>query len=302
MLSILHENTDFEIDKKGYLRFRLLNFIIGSYNTKPEDYVWKVDVNQKIVPYINTYQNEYMNFDGSYKLISKLITSFKHFEPYTNRIENLKKVSAPYVGFDTNILSVLPYAQWKIEISEIQNLLTITAIKEIRKTVTIPIMLMGYINQLIKYDIATFLEKAANAGVDGFILPDLPLDIYQENYKNLFEKYNLKMSFLITPQTSDSRVKIIAKESTAFLYVVSSFAITGSKSDLEETQLDYFKKIKSMNLITPKLIGFGISNKATFQTACNFADGAIIGSAFIKKIKPSNDFETTVSDFVKSLR
>ncbi len=180
--------------------------------------------------------------------------------------------------------------------------LILKQVKEIRKTVTIPIMLMGYINQLIKYDIATFLEKAANAGVDGFILPDLPLDIYQEKYKSLFEKYNLKMSFLITPQTSDSRIKIIAKESTAFLYVVSSFAITGSKSDLEETQLDYFKKIKSMNLMTPKLIGFGISNKATFQTACNFADGAIIGSAFIKKIQPSNDFKNTVSDFVKSLR
>jgi tryptophan synthase alpha chain len=180
--------------------------------------------------------------------------------------------------------------------------LILNQVKEIRKTVSIPIMLMGYINQLIKYDIATFLEKAANAGVDGFILPDLPLDIYQENYKTLFEKYNLKMSFLITPQTSDSRIKIIAKESTAFLYVVSSFAITGSKSNLEETQLDYFKKIKSMNLMTPKLIGFGISNKATFQTACNFADGAIIGSAFIKKIQASNDFKTTVSNFVKTLR
>lgn len=176
-------------------------------------------------------------------------------------------------------------------------------IKEIRKTVDIPIMLMGYINQLMKYDVATFIAKAAAVGVDGFILPDLPLDIYQEEYKTLFEKHNLKMSFLITPQTTDDRIKIIAKESTAFLYVVSSFAITGSKKDIQQNQLDYFKKIEAMKLNTPKLIGFGISNTATFNTACNYANGAIIGSAFIKTLSTATtELKATIHDFIKTLK
>jgi len=176
-------------------------------------------------------------------------------------------------------------------------------IKEIRKTVDIPIMLMGYINQLMKYDIEPFLAKAAEVGVDGFILPDLPLDIYQEEYKALFEKYHLKMSFLITPQTTDDRIKMIAKESTAFLYIVSSFAITGSKSDIQQNQIDYFKKIEAMKLNTPKLIGFGISNSDTFNTACNYANGAIIGSAFIKTLNNTfHELKTTIHNFIKPFR
>lgn len=175
-------------------------------------------------------------------------------------------------------------------------------IKEIRKTVTIPIMLMGYLNQLVKYGIEDFLSKAKETGVDGLILPDLPLDIYQDEYKMLFEKYNLKMSFLITPQTSEERIKLIAKESTAFLYVVSSFAITGSKSDIQQNQIDYFKKISSMHLNTPKLIGFGISNKSTFNTACNYANGAIIGSAFIKIINNQTNIKAAIQKFIKILK
>jgi len=176
-------------------------------------------------------------------------------------------------------------------------------IKEIRKTVDIPIILMGYINQLMKYGIEGFLAKAEAVGVDGFILPDLPLDIYQEEYKSLFERHNLKISFLITPQTTDDRIKLIAKESTAFLYVVSSFAITGSKSDIQQNQLDYFKKIDAMKLNTPKLIGFGISNSETYNTACNYANGAIIGSAFIKILSKANmDLKKTIPNFIKPLR
>ena len=176
-------------------------------------------------------------------------------------------------------------------------------IKEIRKTVDIPIMLMGYLNQLVKYGVEDFLAKAADVGVDGFILPDLPLDIYQDEYKTLFEKHRLKMSFLITPQTSDDRIKMIAKESTAFLYVVSSFAITGSKSDIQQNQIDYFKKIEAMKLNTPKLIGFGISNFKTFNTACNYANGAIIGSSFIKTLSTSTtELKTTIHNFVKLLK
>jgi len=134
MLNKLHKDSNIKIDKNAYLRFRLLSFIIGSFNTKPSAYVWKETSNKKIIPYINSYQNQYMNFDGTYKLISKLIKSYKHLEPYTNRIKNIKKVSQRYIGFDVNILSNFSYNQWKSEVNIIQNLLDDNSIKEIVKS------------------------------------------------------------------------------------------------------------------------------------------------------------------------
>ena len=175
-------------------------------------------------------------------------------------------------------------------------------IQEIRKTVDIPIMLMGYLNQVVKYGTEQFLSKAKAVGVDGLILPDLPLDIYLGEYKTLFETHNLKMSFLITPQTSENRIRLIAKESTAFLYVVSSFAITGSKSDIEDSQIDYFNYINNLELSVPKLIGFGISNAETFSKACAYADGAIIGSAFIKSLKSSTNLSKDIKQFINNIK
>lgn len=175
-------------------------------------------------------------------------------------------------------------------------------IQEIRKTVDIPIMLMGYLNQVVKYGTEQFLSKAKAVGVDGLILPDLPLDIYLDEYKTLFETHNLKMSFLITPQTSENRIRLIAKESTAFLYVVSSFAITGSKSDIEDSQIDYFNYINNLELSVPKLIGFGISNAETFSKACAYADGAIIGSAFIKSLKSSTNLSVDIKQFISNIK
>lgn len=175
-------------------------------------------------------------------------------------------------------------------------------IKEIRKTVQIPIILMGYYNQMLQYGIEQFLKKANEVGVDGLIIPDLPLDIYQQEYKALFEQYDIKMSFLITPQTTESRIELIAKESTAFLYVVSSYAITGGKSGIEDYQTEYFKKIAALNIKTPKLIGFGISNAETFEQACIYADGAIIGSAFIKALTDSKNIKETIKQFITSIK
>ncbi len=175
-------------------------------------------------------------------------------------------------------------------------------IQEIRKTVDIPIMLMGYLNQVVKYGTEAFLSKAKAVGVDGLILPDLPLDIYLDEYKPLFETHGLKMSFLITPQTSENRIRLIAKESTAFLYVVSSFAITGSKSDIEDSQIDYFNYINNLELSVPKLIGFGISNAETFSKACAYADGAIIGSAFIKSLKSSTNLSVDIKQFTNNIK
>jgi tryptophan synthase alpha chain len=174
-------------------------------------------------------------------------------------------------------------------------------IAEIRQTVSIPIIMMGYYNQLLQYGTEAFFERAKAVGVNGFIIPDLPLDIYQKNYKKMLQTLALDMIFLITPQTSDARIKLIASESTGFLYLVSSFAITGSKSDLEQNQLDYFERINKLNLKNPKLIGFGISNKKTFNTACQYANGAIIGSAFIKALGNSDAVQQTSNEFVKEI-
>ena len=134
MLGLLHKNSDIQIDANSYLRFRLLSFIIGSFNTNPDMYVWKETIDQKIIPYINSYQNQYMNFDGTYKLITKLVKSYKHLEPYSSRIKNIKKSSQNFIGFDVNILSTLPYSQWENEIVVIQNLLDDDTLKEIEKS------------------------------------------------------------------------------------------------------------------------------------------------------------------------
>tara|TARA_B100000809_G_scaffold247414_1_gene276420 strand:- start:77 stop:844 length:768 start_codon:yes stop_codon:yes gene_type:complete len=174
-------------------------------------------------------------------------------------------------------------------------------VKEIRKTVDIPIVLMGYYNQVLQYGADSFFEKAKAIGVDGFIIPDLPLDIYEKEHQYKVETLGLDRVFLITPQTTDERIKLIDSKSSGFLYVVSSFAITGSKSDIQQSQIDYFKRINSLNLKNPKLIGFGISDKKTFDTACQHAQGAIIGSAFIKAIEESKNIKQTVKEFITTV-
>jgi len=175
-------------------------------------------------------------------------------------------------------------------------------IEEIRKTVNIPIIMMGYYNQLLQYGVFDFFKKAKAVGVDGFIIPDLPLDIYQKEYKTVLSELALDMIFLITPQTTDERIQLIDTESSGFLYMVSSFAITGSKSDIQQNQIDYFKHINQLNLNNPKLIGFGISDKKTFDTACQHAEGAIIGSAFIKALEGSTHLKTTVNEFINGVK
>ncbi len=175
-------------------------------------------------------------------------------------------------------------------------------IKEIRKTVQIPILLMGYLNQLLNYGVSNFIKKAAEVGVDGLIIPDMPIDYYCSNYKALFIRNNIQMSFLITPQTSIKRIEAIAIESTAFLYVVSSYAITGNNHSINQTQIKYLNKIKKLELKTPQLIGFGIHSKETFTSACSYANGAIIGSAFIKALEDQDTIKNKVNNFIKKLK
>jgi tryptophan synthase alpha chain len=174
-------------------------------------------------------------------------------------------------------------------------------VEEIRKTVDIPIVLMGYYNQVLQYGAAAFFDKAKSVGVDGFIIPDLTIDTYEKEHQELIEILGLDMIFLITPQTTDDRIKWIDSKSSGFLYVVSSFAITGSKSDIQQSQIDYFNRINHLALKTPKLIGFGISDKKTFDTACQHAEGAIIGSAFIKALNGTENVKKTVHNFITEI-
>ena len=173
-------------------------------------------------------------------------------------------------------------------------------LKDIRKSVTIPLILMGYFNPMLQYGVEAFCKKCNEIGIDGLIMPDLPLDVYQEQYEAIFKKYDLKNIFLITPQTSDKRIRQIDAASDAFIYMVSSASVTGSKSGFGNEQTAYFKRIDAMNLNNPQVVGFGINNAETFQQATKSAKGAIIGSAFIKHLTEHG--VGTILEFTKGIR
>ena len=157
-------------------------------------------------------------------------------------------------------------------------------LKDIRKTVSIPLIIMGYFNPVLQYGVETFCAKCAETGIDGLIIPDLPVDVYNEEYRTIFERYGLVNIFLITPQTSEERIRYIDSVSNGFIYMVSSASTTGAKSGFGTEQTDYFKRIANMQLKNQQIVGFGISNKETFEQATQFTKGAIIGSAFIKHL------------------
>jgi len=154
-------------------------------------------------------------------------------------------------------------------------------LENIREKVKIPLLIMGYFNPILQYGIEAFCKKCAAVGIDGLIIPDLPVDEYHEKYQAIFEKYNLVNVLLITPQTSNDRIRFIDSISNGFIYMVSSASTTGAKNSFGESQYSYFDKIAKMKLKTPQIVGFGISNKTTFEQATKTTDGAIIGSAFV---------------------
>ncbi|HEX5169300.1 MAG TPA: tryptophan synthase subunit alpha [Cyclobacteriaceae bacterium] len=191
----------------------------------------------------------------------------------------------------------------KIALDNGMNLhLLLDQVKEIRKKVKMPIILMGYLNPVMQYGIENFCKDASAAGVDGLILPDMPMEEYQRDFKDLFERYGLSNTFLVSPTTSDQRIRRIDSVTSGFIYAVSASSTTGAKVGFSQFQLDYFQKLKSMNLSNPFLIGFGISNPDTFSTASSYGYGAIVGSAFINLIRNSNDLEGDITGFVKSLK
>ncbi len=174
-------------------------------------------------------------------------------------------------------------------------------LKGLRKEVTVPVLLMGYINPILQFGIEAFCAACEEAEIDGLILPDLPIQEYLESYQELFEVHGLHNIFLISPNTSEERIELIDQKSSGFVYMVSSSSITGAKKGIADEQVAYFERVKSMGLKNSTLIGFGISDQETFDKACQYANGAIIGSAFINQLRKDASDEA-VQQFVKTIK
>tara|TARA_B100001027_G_scaffold142016_1_gene98809 strand:+ start:5595 stop:6359 length:765 start_codon:yes stop_codon:yes gene_type:complete len=170
---------------------------------------------------------------------------------------------------------------------------------DIRNHTDIPLIIMGYFNPIFQYGIDLFCKKCKEVGIDGLIIPDLPPEIYISDYKKFFQHNDLINILLITPQTSDNRIKFIDSISDGFIYMVSSSSITGGENNFTKENIDYFKRIKNLKLKSPKIIGFGISNREIFLTANNYANGCIIGSAFIKYIQKNGI--SSIRSFVEGI-
>ena len=158
----------------------------------------------------------------------------------------------------------------------------------IRRDVDIPLILMGYLNPVFRYGFEAFCKRCSEVGVDGIILPDLPFKDYMESYKDVAERYGLRFIMLITPETSEERVRLIDAHTSGFIYMVSSAATTGAQKDFDAQKQAYFRKIEEMGLRIPRMVGFGISNKQTFDAACEHASGGIIGSRFVTLLEQAN--------------
>lgn len=172
-------------------------------------------------------------------------------------------------------------------------------LRDIRKAVHIPLIFMGYFNPILQFGVEAFCKKCQEIGIDGLIIPDLPVDVYNEKYKAIFEAYGLINIFLITPQTSEERIRFIDSISKGFIYMVSSASITGSQSGFGDEQTHYFKRIANMKLNNPQIVGFGIKDHQTFVQATTYTKGTIIGSAFIKHL--STNGVNGITSFVRDI-
>ena len=159
--------------------------------------------------------------------------------------------------------------------------LLMSQLKDIRKDVRIPLVFMGYLNPIMQYGFERFCQDCQTCGIDGVIIPDLPFKDYQQEYRPIAEKYDIKVIMLITPETSEERIRQIDRHTDGFIYMVSSAAITGAQKDFNEQKQAYFRRIEAMNLQHPRMIGFGISNRQTYEAATSHAAGCIIGSKFV---------------------
>ncbi|NLR89735.1 MULTISPECIES: tryptophan synthase subunit alpha [Flammeovirga] len=171
-----------------------------------------------------------------------------------------------------------------------------------REEVDVPVVVMGYFNPIMQYGLEKFCKDAQRVGIDGIIVPDLPMIEYLSNLKGMFDEHGIRNTFLISPQTTDDRIKEIDNNTEGFIYMVSSASVTGAKTGISDEQVDYFKRIENMNLKNPRLIGFGISDHASFKQASSYANGAIIGSAFVKLIGQSENLSEDIQQFVKDIK
>lgn len=174
-------------------------------------------------------------------------------------------------------------------------------LKDLRKRISIPVLLMGYVNPVLQYGVANFCKSCAEVGIDGVIIPDLPMYEYEDLYCNCFLNHNISNVFLVTPLTSEERIRKIDKLSNGFIYLLSSSSTTGKNLDLNTAAEEYFSRIAKMKLNNPTMIGFGISDKKSFDKAAEYTRGAIVGSAFVKFLDTENAMER-VPEFISSIR
>ena len=174
-------------------------------------------------------------------------------------------------------------------------------LKAIKEQVTIPLVLMGYLNPIMQYGIEAFCQSCVESGVSGVIIPDLPFDDYLESIKPAADKYDLRIIMLITPETSEERIRFIDEHTDGFIYMVSSAATTGAQQSFDEQKQAYFRRINAMNLRNPRMIGFGISNKQTLESAQQNAAGAIIGSKFVQLLQIHGNAATALDKLFEAL-
>lgn len=236
---------------------------------------------------MNSLQKTFKN--KSNNLLSVFFTAgFPKLEDTTTIVKTLNKNDVDFIEVGlpySDPLADGPTIQHSSEVA-LQNGINLDVIFEQLKSVkeenNTPLVLMGYLNQLLKYGEKRFCEKCVACGIETVIIPDLPMIEYENHYQELFNDYGISSVFLITPQTSEERIRKIDALTTSFIYVVASASITGAKGEISNEQIAYFERIKAMKLKSTLIVGFGISNKTTFDTVCKYANGAIIGSAFIK--------------------
>lgn len=174
-------------------------------------------------------------------------------------------------------------------------------LSDVRADITLPLILMGYLNPILHYGFEAFCQEASRVGVDGLIIPDLPFDQFKAEYLDITRRYGLEVIFLVTPETPESRIREIDAHSQGFIYAVSSASVTGAQQSFSDAKQAYFTRLENMHLANPLLVGFGISNKATKEAACAHTSGVIVGSKFVTLLSQSSSPEEAVAGLLKAL-